>query len=101
MAGSTRSNQRPDTLMQDHTRRPTNRYSPESGPLVETDRRHSLHGPVLRIRSPSATLAPTCRWRSRPQHQKQTKCAAANNMLLERVGVTFGDSSWEVCLALD
>src|SRR5262249_12779105 len=39
---------------------------------VETDRRHSLHGPVLRIRSPTATMAPTCRWRSRPQHHYRT-----------------------------
>src|SRR5262249_6201274 len=39
---------------------------------VETDRRHSLHGPVLRIRSPTATMAPTCRWRSRPQHHYQS-----------------------------
>src|SRR5262249_15912709 len=39
---------------------------------VETDRRHSLHRPFLRIRSPSATMAPTCRWRSRPQHHKRT-----------------------------
>src|SRR5262249_23124544 len=39
---------------------------------VETDRRHSLHGPVLRIRSPTATMAPTCRWSSRPQHHNRT-----------------------------
>ena len=44
---------------------------------VETDCRNRSHGPVLRIRSPSATLAPTCRWRSRPQHQERT-CVLAN-----------------------
>src|SRR5262249_39345199 len=42
---------------------------------VETDRRHSLHGPVLRIRSPTATMAPTCRWRSRPQHHLRKSAA--------------------------
>src|SRR6266567_5532981 len=38
---------------------------------VETNRRDSLHDPVLRIRSPSwrpRSVALTCRWRSRPQH---------------------------------
>src|SRR5262249_49441466 len=44
---------------------------------VGANRHHSLHGPVLRIRSPSATLASTCRWRSRPQHQKQTSSRPA------------------------
>src|SRR6266699_80467 len=42
---------------------------------VETDRRDSLHGPVLRIRSPPwrpRSVALTCRWRSRPQHQDRT-----------------------------
>src|SRR5262249_39251440 len=43
-------------------------------PDVETNRRHNLHGPVLRIRSPTVTMAPTCRWRSRPQHHKRTYC---------------------------
>src|SRR5438128_4030381 len=41
---------------------------------VETNRRDSLHGPVLRIRSPPwrpRSVALTCRWRSRPQHQKR------------------------------
>src|SRR5262249_24162613 len=52
-------------------------------PDVETNRRHSLHGPVLRIGSPTVTMAPTCRWRSRPQHQKRTKCIAANSALFD------------------
>src|SRR6266498_885359 len=42
---------------------------------VETNRRDSLHGPVLRIRSPPwrpRSVALTCRWRSRPQHQLRT-----------------------------
>ncbi len=42
---------------------------------VETNRRDSLHGPVLRIRSPPwrpRSVALTCRWRSRPQHQNPT-----------------------------
>src|SRR5262245_41308582 len=39
---------------------------------IETDRRDRLHDCLLRIRSPSATLALTCRSRSRPQHQKAT-----------------------------
>src|SRR5207247_11429762 len=42
---------------------------------VETNRRDRLHGPVLRIRSPPwrpRSVALTCRWRSRPQHQKST-----------------------------
>src|SRR5262249_55017086 len=48
---------------------------------VETDRRHSLHGPVLRIRSPTATMAPTCRWRSRPQHHYRTSSPAVPALL--------------------
>src|SRR5207245_52811 len=42
---------------------------------VETNRRDSLHGPVLRIRSPPwrpRSVALTCRWRSRPQHHDRT-----------------------------
>src|SRR6266496_6414265 len=42
---------------------------------VETNRRDSLHGPVLRIRSPPwrpRSVALTCRWRSRPQHHNLT-----------------------------
>src|SRR6266567_5812237 len=42
---------------------------------VETNRRDSLHGPVLRIRSPPwrpRSVALTCRWRSRPQHQERS-----------------------------
>src|SRR6266542_5449857 len=46
---------------------------------VETNRRDSLHGPVLRIRSPPwrpRSVALTCRWRSRPQHHFRTECIA-------------------------
>src|SRR6266536_4446764 len=42
---------------------------------VEINRRDSLHGPVLRIRSPPwrpRSVALTCRWRSRPQHHNRT-----------------------------
>ncbi len=39
---------------------------------VETDCRNRLHGPVLRIGHPMATMAPRCRWRSRPQHHQRT-----------------------------
>src|SRR5215471_17687627 len=39
---------------------------------IETDRGDRLHDCLLRIRSPSATLALTCRWRSRPQHHEPT-----------------------------
>jgi hypothetical protein len=42
---------------------------------VQTDRRDPVHAPLLRIVvTPAATtsMALTCRWRSRPQHQLQT-----------------------------
>src|SRR6266487_3011190 len=42
---------------------------------VEANRRDSLHGPVLRIRSPPwrpRSVALTSRWRSRPQHHNRT-----------------------------
>src|ERR1700751_4601298 len=42
---------------------------------VETDRRHTLHADLLQtVVTPLATtsMALTCRWRSRPQHQKRT-----------------------------
>src|SRR6516162_8891533 len=42
---------------------------------VETDRRDPVHATLLRIVvTPAATtsMALTCRWRSRPQHQKRT-----------------------------
>src|SRR5260370_1901453 len=42
---------------------------------VETDRRDAVHAALLRIVvTPAATtsMALTCRWRSRPQHQKLT-----------------------------
>src|SRR4029077_15556669 len=42
---------------------------------VETDRRDAVHAALLRIVvTPAATtsMALTCRWRSRPQHQKRT-----------------------------
>jgi hypothetical protein len=39
---------------------------------VETNCRHRCMA-QSRIRSPSATMAPKCRWRSRPQHQKPTR----------------------------
>src|SRR6516162_264958 len=42
---------------------------------VETDRRDPVHAALLRIVvTPAATtsMALTCRWRSRPQHQEQT-----------------------------
>src|SRR6266478_2325636 len=43
---------------------------------VQTDRRNPLHAAFLRIVvTPSATtsVALTCRWRSRPQHQERTQ----------------------------
>src|SRR5262249_38950413 len=55
--------------------------------------RHSLHGPVLRIRSPTATMAPTCRWRSRPQHHFRTssdkEAAAEKGIRRGAVGVEY------------
>src|SRR6266567_5610145 len=52
---------------------------------VETNRRDRLHGPVLRIRSPPwrpRSVALTCRWRSRPQHQKRRSCRARSKTVL-------------------
>jgi hypothetical protein len=43
---------------------------------VETDRRDAVHAALLRIVvTPAATtsMALTCRWRSRPQHEKQIR----------------------------
>src|SRR5258708_37670329 len=40
----------------------------------EADRRNPLHGAILRIvviTAATASMALTCRWRSRPQHQKR------------------------------
>src|SRR5258706_2456276 len=42
---------------------------------VETDRRNPLHGAILQIvvtTAATTSMALTCRWRSRPQHQKRT-----------------------------
>src|SRR5260221_2657232 len=42
---------------------------------VETDRRNPLHGAILQIvvtTAATTSMALTCRWRSRPQHQEQT-----------------------------
>src|SRR5262245_47628324 len=45
---------------------------------IETNRRDHLHGWLLRIVATSTattSLALTCRWRSRPQHQLRTHAA--------------------------
>src|SRR5262245_13107811 len=52
---------------------------------IETNCRDRLHVWLLRI--VGALTAPTsmalaCRWRSRPQHQKRTKCAAAKSIAI-------------------
>src|SRR5262249_28930649 len=58
---------------------------------IETDGRDRLHVWLLRI--VGALTAPTsmalpCRWRSRPQHQKRTRCAA--------IKLCF-DQAYEMC----
>src|SRR5262249_16597876 len=57
---------------------------------IETDGRDRLHVWLLRI--VGALTAPTsmalpCRWRSRPQHQKRTRCAAAKGFAIQSLGL--------------
>src|SRR5215469_15120058 len=53
---------------------------------VETDRRDPVHAALLRIVvTPAATtsMALTCRWRSRPQHQNRTWVSSQVGQLCE------------------
>src|SRR5262245_9281132 len=55
---------------------------------VETDRRNRLHVWLLRIvgaLTATPSMALMCRWRSRPQHQVQTHCTAANSVLFDHL----------------
>src|SRR5882724_3960293 len=54
---------------------------------VETDRRNPLHGAILRIvvtTAATTSMALTCRWRSRPQHQERTNRTLGERRRLPR-----------------